>query len=147
MPWASHVVSLTMDGHKYETLKTFPLKCFSFTKWERAYRILATNQLGDRRPSHRANYLLTTLGEFSADILLQQVFLHCLPTFVQDALAWTDAMDLETLVGRADIIMAWPCPPGLSVSNATFLPWLSSWQTCSTCLPLVMQLPMPCHIL
>lgn len=60
---------------KYMTLKSFLIKAFSLSRWERAERILNTTTLGDRKPMALFNHLLTTLGSFGPDILLQHVFL------------------------------------------------------------------------
>lgn len=115
----SCVIAQVKSGEKYTTLKSFLIKCYSLTSWERADRVLATTHLGDRRPSHLASHLPTTLGEFPPDILLHQVFMHCLPTYVQDALAGMDITDLKTLADRTDEIMACPCLQGPSVCNAS----------------------------
>lgn len=77
------------------------------------------SKLGDKCPSHLVNHLLTTLGEFGPEILLQRVFLHALPIFVEDAL---DVTDLKTLGDWVDEIMAcshYPGPSGCDASLAT----------------------------
>lgn len=65
--------------------------------------------------SDLVNYLLTTLGKLSLDILLQQVFLCCLPPYMQDALAGTTITDHESLGERDDEIMVRPCHQAPSV--------------------------------
>lgn len=52
------------------------------------------------------------LGTNGPEVLLHQIFLCCLPSYVQDALVGTDISDLESLGARADDIMAWPRHPG-----------------------------------
>lgn len=70
-------------------------------------------------PHLLANHLLTLLGDHSMDILLQHVFLRCLPTYAQDAPANADITDLETLRDRADAIMSRPRCPDPQVCNVS----------------------------
>lgn len=81
------------------------------------------HELGDRKPRALVNYLLSTLGKFGPEILLQHVFLRALPAHVQDALAASDCTDLECLGNRADLIMA---PPPLRLSPSALCSLLTT---------------------
>lgn len=48
------------------------------------------------------------MGEFRLEILHQHIFLHALPAYLQDALAATNCIDLETLGDWVDQVMACP---------------------------------------
>lgn len=87
---ALHVASKATPGENYSTLKNFLVKTLSPSHWEQADCILTTTELGDRRPSALANHLLTLLGNHSMDILIQHIFLRCLPTYIQGTLASSD---------------------------------------------------------
>lgn len=102
---------------KHQTLKKFPLYTFSLLRWERAEKILTTTDLGDRKPSALVNHLLSTLREFGPEIILQQIFLKCLPSHNHDILASSDITDIENLGDQADQIMSRLHRQALSVCN------------------------------
>lgn len=88
---ALRIASKARPKERYSTLKDFLIKTFSPSRREQVERILSVNELGDRDPSVLANHPLTSLGDFSTDILIHQVFLHSLPIYVQD-----DASSINT---------------------------------------------------
>lgn len=65
---------------KYQAIKEFLIKTFSPSCWERAEQILSLTDLGDWRPLAIVNYMLSTLGDFGPEILMQQIFLKLLST-------------------------------------------------------------------
>lgn len=109
-------VSSAQPGEKYTTLKKFLCKAFSLSRWECVERVLATNDLRDRKPSMLLNHLLYTLGNFGPK-MLQHIFIWSLPSYIQDSLTRCDFTNLESLGDWADEIMSRHCRPALSVSN------------------------------
>lgn len=65
-----------------------------------AHREDSTTNLGDHKPSALANHMLSTLSEFGPEIILQQIFLKCLPTYIQDAWPVVTSLTLTALVTR-----------------------------------------------
>lgn len=77
-------------------------------------KMLTASDLGDCKPSVLVNHLLSALREFCLEIILQQLFLKCIPTNVQDVLAGSDLTDIKCL---GDQIMSFLCCQALLVCN------------------------------
>lgn len=92
------------------------MKTYSLSHWEHAEHIVSTNALGNRKTSALVNRLMT-LSNYGSEILLQQVFMRSIPTYVQDALSNCDAAKLKSLRDQANEIMSRPRCPASAVCN------------------------------
>lgn len=77
--------------------------------------ILTVHELGDHQASQVADYLLCTLRGLDPAIIPQYMLLRNLPPQVQNALASSEADDVEKLVKEADRILDFHCPSGTAV--------------------------------
>lgn len=86
----------------YTALKQRLTQAFSLSDRERAARLLDLDDLGDRKPSAYADYILGLAGQRDTGFLLRELFLRGLPEKVRAIVASADTTDLRALAMEAD---------------------------------------------
>ncbi len=90
-------------ANKFNALKDRLLGAFSLSEYERAGRILHMPDLGDDKPSHFLDQMLSYLGSDHAPcFLFRQVFLERLPEDIRAVLLHTKTEDIRALAETAD---------------------------------------------
>lgn len=98
------------DG-KYEAVKDFLVSTFGLSQQQRAQRMLAISDLGDRQPSELMDVMLRLHGSHDRQCyLLREIFLRALPSSVRQGLANSTVKDLRDLAALADGVLA-SCSP------------------------------------
>ncbi|KAG0428754.1 hypothetical protein HPB47_024285 [Ixodes persulcatus] len=95
----------------YDQLKSVLLQRIEASERSRCQQLLSDEELGERRPSKLLRRMIQLLGEGANDIdaaLLQELFLHRLPTNVQIVFAAAAPLDLAGLAWLADAVMELP---------------------------------------
>lgn len=126
---ASHALKSAPAGKLCKTLKTFLLKVFSSSQWQRAQRILAVQELGARCASQVADYLFRMLDDLDPSVLVQYVLFRCLPSHVQVAFASSSAADIEQLTEETDRILDFSRQVEHGVSSASVMDALSGGES------------------
>jgi hypothetical protein len=93
-------------NNKYEALKAFLVRAYSLSDSERADRLLAITDIGDRKPSEAMDEMLRILGDHPPCLLFRQLFIRALPLHVQEVLATCDTNDMSRLAEEADKVIA-----------------------------------------
>ena len=93
------------NADKYKALKDFLVGAYELSDNERAKRLLAITELGDRRPSELMDTILSLNGSHPKHFLLRQIFLNALPVMARSTLATSAQEDLRALALEADRIV------------------------------------------
>lgn len=116
----SHALRRVDSKDLYDQLKSFLIKTFSQSQYQRAKQLLGLSKLGDRSPLQLTDYIWQTLGDNIQSILILQIFCHTLRAYVQDALMTFKTMDLDWLTEEVELIMYHPCClPNVCQASAT----------------------------
>lgn len=86
----------------YTVLKQRLTLAFSLSDRERAARLLDLDDLGDRKPTAYADYILGLAGQRDTSFLLRELFIRGLPEKIRAIIASSDSADLRVLATEAD---------------------------------------------
>lgn len=90
------------NADPYTVLKQRLTQAFSLSDRERAAQLLDLDDLGDRKPTAYADYILGLAGQRDTGFLLRELFIRGLPEKVRAIIASSDATDLRVLATEAD---------------------------------------------
>ena len=118
----SDILTRPPTANKYTKLKAVLVDRSSASTHQRLHQLIATEELGDRKPSQLLRAMRRLLGpDHMDDSLLRELFLQRLPTHTQMVLAASTAdVPLDDLADMADRVMdVAPTVPRLVAAAAT----------------------------
>jgi hypothetical protein len=120
-------------AHAYEQLKELLTTSYSKTPWQQVKTPLDMPPLGDRRPSHIMNEMLSLLplGSSQNDYIFLGIFLGKLPPTMREHLAAANHTTADAMAAHADVL--WDAKSGNTAINAISDASRSSASRSSTC--------------
>jgi hypothetical protein len=90
------------NENPYTILKKRLTEAYTLSDRERAVLLLEADELGDRKPSVFADYILGLAGNRNIGFLLREIFLRGLPEKIRTIIISSDTTDLRVLALEAD---------------------------------------------